>query len=75
METNRKCNFFDNRLIDFSKYEEKKSKFSDSSSLKVNTFWFLSLACGQNKTFEHVIMDFGKLIDIFFAIFWHFIDN
>ena len=49
--------------------------FSDSSFLNVNIFWFLSttttvnwmslVACGQNKTFEDVILVFWKQWRIF----------
>ena len=59
--------------------------FSGSSFMKVNISWFLSssmtlnwlsLGCGQNKTFEDVILGFWKHWSTFFTIFLlHFIDK
>ena len=67
-------NYFDNR---FEYFLKKKSQNSDSSLWKVNIFSFLSssmtvnwisFGCGQNKTFEDVVLGF-------LTIFWHFIDK
>lgn len=57
--------YFDDRLIP----RKTKSILSDSSILNVNKFRFIyffmtvnwmSLSCGQNKTFEVIIVGFGK---------------
>ena len=65
-------------------FKEKKDEVYDSSFLKVNIFWFLSssmavnwlsLGCGQNKTFEDVVLCFGKHYLTFLNIFWHSIDK
>ena len=76
--------YFDDGLIS----RKTKAVLSDSSILNVNTFWFIcffmtvnwkSLSCGQNKTFEVIILGFGKdwltFFFFFFTIFWHFIDQ
>lgn len=43
-----------------------------SSSMTVN---IISLGCGQTKTFEDVILDFGKHWQHFFNFFWHLRDQ
>ena len=61
-----------------SYFSGRKTKFCDSSFFKVNIFWFLSssvtvnwifLGCGQNETFEDVVLGFWETLICLFLLY------